>query len=80
MTLFCGIDWAETQHDVAIITSEGQLVAKKHITDDPAGFAQLIGMLRGLRQRRCHGSGCDRNAARPAGLRIAGHWTAGVCD
>ena len=45
MTLFCGIDWAETQHDVAIITSEGQLVAKKRITDDPAGFAQLIGML-----------------------------------
>ena len=45
MTLFRGIDWAETQHDVAIITSEGQLVAKKRITDDPAGFAQLIGML-----------------------------------
>jgi len=25
--MFCGIDWAETQHDVAIITNEGQLVA-----------------------------------------------------
>jgi hypothetical protein len=23
VTLFCGIDWAETQHDVAIITSDG---------------------------------------------------------
>jgi predicted NBD/HSP70 family sugar kinase len=39
MTLFCGIDWAETHHDVAIIDDGGQLVAKKRIPDDPAGFA-----------------------------------------
>jgi hypothetical protein len=43
--LFCGIDWAESHHDVAIIDSGGQLVAKKRITDDPAGFAELIEML-----------------------------------
>lgn len=43
--MFCGIDWAEAQHDVAIINSEGQLVAKKRIPDDPEGFAQLIKML-----------------------------------
>lgn len=45
MTSFCGIDWAETHHDVAIINSEGQLVTKKRIPDDPAGFAQLVDML-----------------------------------
>jgi predicted NBD/HSP70 family sugar kinase len=42
MKLFCGIDWAEAHHDVAIIDGDGQLVAKKRITDDPAGFAELI--------------------------------------
>jgi hypothetical protein len=34
--LFCGIDWAETQHDVAIIEDSGRLVAKKRISDDPS--------------------------------------------
>lgn len=43
--LFCGIDWAETHHDVAIIDGDGQLVAKKRIPDDPGRFAQLIGLL-----------------------------------
>ena len=45
MTLFCGIDRAETHHDVAIIGSDGQLVAKKRIPHDPAGFAQLVELL-----------------------------------
>ena len=45
MTLFCGIDWAESHHDVAIIDGDGQLVAKKRIPDDPTGFAELIEML-----------------------------------
>lgn len=27
VTLFCGIDWAETHHDVAIINNSGDLVA-----------------------------------------------------
>ena len=45
MTLFCGIDWAETHHDVAIIDSDGQLVAKKRIADGPSGFTGSIEML-----------------------------------
>jgi hypothetical protein len=44
VTLFCGIDWA-AHHDVAIIDDGGQLVAKKRITDDLNGFAELIEML-----------------------------------
>jgi transposase len=43
--LFCGIDWAETHHDVAIIDGDGQLVAKRRIADDPTGFAELIEIL-----------------------------------
>jgi transposase len=45
VTLFCGIDWAETHHDVAIIDDSGVLVAKKRIPDDRNGFAELIEML-----------------------------------
>jgi hypothetical protein len=26
VAVFCGIDWAETQHDVAIVDDDGQLV------------------------------------------------------
>lgn len=45
MKLFCGIDWAEAHHDVAIIDEDGKLVAKKRIPDDPTGFTQLVDML-----------------------------------
>jgi hypothetical protein len=44
VALFCGIDWAETQHDVAIIDDDGQLVAKKRIADGPSGSTELIEM------------------------------------
>jgi Transposase len=69
--LFCGIDWAEGHHDVAIIDGDGQLVSKKRISDDPAGFAELIELLTGAG---------DRNPTWPAGRLPEGHWTAGVCD
>lgn len=45
MTLFCGIDWAEAHHDIAIVDGDGQLVAKKRIADDPDGFGQLVELL-----------------------------------
>ena len=45
MKLFCGIDWAEDHHDVVVIDGDGELVAKKRIRDDPAGFAELAEML-----------------------------------
>jgi len=41
----CGIDWAEGHYDVAIINGDGKLVAKKRISDDPAGFSELTEML-----------------------------------
>lgn len=45
VTLFCGIDWAQTHHDVAMINDAGDLVAKKRIPDNAEGFAQLMEML-----------------------------------
>jgi transposase len=42
---FCGIDWAEDHHDIAVIDADGQLVIKRRITDDADGFAELLGML-----------------------------------
>ncbi len=45
MELFCGIDWAEHHHDVALVDGEGTLLARRRITDDAAGFAALLELL-----------------------------------
>ena len=42
MKVFCGIDWAEDHHDVALIDTGGTLIAKRRISDDTAGFASLL--------------------------------------
>ncbi|KAA8877185.1 IS110 family transposase [Nocardia colli] len=42
---YCGIDWAEGHHDIAIIDAGGKLVTKKRIGDDPGGFAALTQLL-----------------------------------
>lgn len=41
MALFCGIDWAEGHHDLAVVDTEGTLMAKKRINEDVDGFAEL---------------------------------------
>lgn len=43
--VFCGIDWAERHHDVALVDAEGKLVAKRRISDCAEGFAQLMSLL-----------------------------------
>jgi len=43
--MFCGIDWAEDHHDVALVDDEGKLVAKRRISDDAAGFTLLLELL-----------------------------------
>jgi transposase len=45
MTVYCGIDWSEDHHDVAVVDPTGQLLAKQRISDDAAGFGQLLGLL-----------------------------------
>ncbi|MGV9850557.1 IS110 family transposase [Streptomyces sp. NPDC003442] len=43
--IYCGIDWAERAHDVALVDDAGALVAKRHITDDAAGYKLLLELL-----------------------------------
>ena len=45
MEVFCGIDWAEDHHDIALAGRDGQLLARRRISDDAAGLAQLLGLL-----------------------------------
>ena len=41
----CGIDWAEDHHDIAIVDTDGQLLAKRRIPESIAGFTELTAML-----------------------------------
>lgn len=45
MTITCGIDWAETHHDVALVDGAGKLVAKRRISDDVEGYRRLLELL-----------------------------------
>ena len=45
MDVFCGIDWAEDHHDIAVVDLHGQLLARRRIGDDAAGLAALLGLL-----------------------------------
>jgi hypothetical protein len=45
LKVFCGIDWAEAHHDLALVDDQGTLIAKRRISDDAAGFAALITLL-----------------------------------
>jgi transposase len=47
MEVFCGIDWAEEHHDIALVDHGGQLVARRRISDDAAGLAALLELLAG---------------------------------
>jgi transposase len=51
--VFCGVDWAEDHHDVAIIDAGGALLAKARIDDDATGLAQLLALLAE------HGDSCE---------------------
>jgi transposase len=45
MAVFCGIDWAEGHHDVALIDDSGALVAKRRIDESVEGVAEFTAML-----------------------------------
>jgi transposase len=45
MDVYCGIDWAEDHHDIAMVNRDGQLLARRRISDDAAGLAQLLDLL-----------------------------------
>jgi transposase len=43
--VFCGIDWAESHHDIALVDQDGEQLAKLRISDDSAGFQALLELL-----------------------------------
>jgi hypothetical protein len=45
MGVTCGIDWAETHHDVALVDDTGRVMVKGWLTDDLAGYTVLLGLL-----------------------------------
>ena len=45
MSIYCGIDWAENHHDIAIVDDAGTQLAKLRIGDDAAGYAALLALL-----------------------------------
>ena len=45
MDVYCGIDWAEDHHDIALANRDGTLLARRRISDDAAGLAELLALL-----------------------------------
>jgi transposase len=45
MKVFCGIDWSERHHDVALVNQDGTLIAKRRIGESVEGFAELLTLL-----------------------------------
>jgi hypothetical protein len=43
--LCCGIDWATDHHDVAVLDDNGRVVARGRVSNDAAGFSQLLTLL-----------------------------------
>src|SRR5947209_3340462 len=45
MEVFCGIDWSERHHDIALVDQDGTLIAKRRIGESVADFAELLTLL-----------------------------------
>lgn len=45
MAVYCGIDWAEGHHDIALVDGDGTLVARRRIRESVEGVAELTAML-----------------------------------
>jgi transposase len=45
LNVYCGLDWAEHHHDVALVDEAGELLAKRRISDDAAGYRLLLELL-----------------------------------
>jgi hypothetical protein len=45
MKVFCGIDWSERHHDIALVDQDGTLIAKRRIGESVEDFAELLTLL-----------------------------------
>ena len=76
MRIWCGIDWSERHHDVALVDDDGVLIAKRRIPDSAAGFRQLLELLAEHRERSDAPIPVAIETAKgllPAALRAAGY-------
>jgi transposase len=51
---YCGIDWSNHLHDVAVVDRNGVLVTALRISDAPADVEKLLDVLRGLSRSHNH--------------------------
>ena len=76
MRIWCGIDWSERHHDVALVDDDGVLIAKRRIPDSAGGFRQLLELLAEHRERSDVPIPVAIETAKgllPAALRAAGY-------
>ncbi len=76
MRIWCGIDWSERHHDVALVDDDGVLIAKRRIPDGTGGFRQLLELLAEHRERSDAPIPVAIETAKgllPAALRAAGY-------
>jgi transposase len=74
--IWCGIDWSERHHDVALVDDDGVLIAKRRIPDSVGGFRQLLELLAEHRERSDVPIPVAIETAKgllPAALRAAGY-------
>jgi transposase len=74
--IWCGIDWSERHHDVALVDDDGVLIAKRRIPDSAGGFRQLLELLAEHRERSDVPIPVAIETAKgllPAALRAAGY-------
>jgi transposase len=45
MTIYCGVDWSEHYHEVALVDDAGKVLATWRISDDAAGLTVLMTLL-----------------------------------
>ena len=43
--VFCGIDWSDDHHDIAVVDADGRIVVTERIGNDLVGFARLVELL-----------------------------------
>jgi transposase len=74
--IWCGIDWSERHHDVALVADDGVLVAKRRVAESATGFRELLELLAERSMRSDAPIPVAIETAKgllPAALRAAGH-------
>ena len=80
MNVFCGIDWAEGHHDIALVDQNGKLVGKRRINETVKGFAELTAMLAEAGDSEQADPGRDRDTTWTAGRGLTGHGATDLPD